>query len=374
MNARFVALAPLIAGALLVSACSSDPSNRQAPSIDVKASDTACQVDTTTLVPGTRTFLVSNGGSQVTEVFVYAPGDQVVGEVDNIGPSTSKRLTVSLRAGSYDIACKPGMKGTGIRTPIVVKATSGAQPTTSPALDAAVARYRTYVVARAEELRQRVAPFAAAIRAGDVGKAKELYPAARAPYEAIEPVARLFGDLDSRIDARIDQVENGQEWIGFHRLEHDLWQTGDLTKDGAVVTALQSDVAKLATQVQRVELSAEQIANGAAQLLDEVSKSKVTGEEEHYSGLDLVDVEANVQGAEAAYRALRTILHTKDPELVVKLDLAFTVTKQNLAQYGSGSTFVSYDALSKAQVQALDSNIDALRRLFSQLATAVVED
>ena len=40
----------------------------------------------------------------------------------------------------------------------------------------------------------------------NVAKAKALYPAARIPYERIEPVAESFGDLDPRIDARENDV------------------------------------------------------------------------------------------------------------------------------------------------------------------------
>ena len=368
-----LAASAVAASPFLLSACgksSSAPSGSSG--ISVKASDTACEVSTTTFNTGTQTFSVSNAGSQVTEVYVYAPGDRVVGEVENIGPSTSKKLTVALKAGNYQIACKPGMVGKGIRTPITVRPASGAAPTTSPELDAAVASYRTYVVAQAELLQARTKPFVAAVQAGDVAKAKSLYAAARVPYEAIEPVAESFGDLDPRIDARIDDVENGQEWTGFHRLEHDLWKNGDVSKDKAVATQLTSDIAKLVDQVQRVDLSADQIGNGAKSLLDEVATSKVTGEEERYSRLDLVDFAANVEGSQVAYQALRPIVLAKDPELVTKIDARFAAVQTNLAQYGSGSNFVLYDALSKSQIRSLAADVDALIEPLSQLtATAL---
>ena len=51
-----------------------------------------------------------------------------------------------------------------------------------------------------------------------------------------------------------------------------------------------------------VELEPAQIANGAVELLGEVSKSKITGEEERYSHTDLVDFEANVDGAAGGVR------------------------------------------------------------------------
>ncbi len=360
--------------AVVLAGCSSSPPGPSgSPGVTVKASDTACLVAETTFMSGTQTFAISNSGSQVTEVFVYAPGDRVVGEVGNIGPSTGKKLTVTLKAGDYQLACKPGMVGAGIRTPIVVKGPSGAaSATTSPQLDAAVASYRSYVVAQAKLLEERAKPFVVAVEAGDIAKAKSLYAAARIPYEMIEPVAASLGDLDSRIDARIDDVEIGQPWTGFHRLEHDLWPPiADISSDGPVARQLQADIAKLVDEVQRVNLSADQIATGATMLLSNVATVKIAGAEELYSRLDLVDAAADVQGAQAAYDALRSIVIATDPNLIAKIDARFTTLEQDLAQYGSGASFVLYDALSKAEVHSLASEVDALIGPMGQLAAAL---
>jgi iron uptake system component EfeO len=353
------------AGFLAVAAavgCSSPSSGSSGnDGVSVQASDTACVVADTTFKMGTQTFAISNVGSQVTEFFVYAPGDRVVGEVENIGPSTGKKLTVALKAGPYQLACKPGMVGKGIRTPIVVKGPSGnAAPSTSPQLDAAVAGYRTYVLAQARLLEARAKPFVAAVKAGDIAKAKSLYAPARVPYETIKPVAESLGDLDSRIDARIDDVEVGQQWTGFHRLEYDLYKSGDISKDGPVAEQLQSDIAKLVDQVQRVDLSADEIGNGAKSLLTDVATTKITGEEERYSQLDLVDVAAGVAGSQQAYYALRPIVLARNPDLIAKIDTRFATLQQDLAQYGAGASFARYDSLSKTQIKSLSTEIDAL--------------
>ncbi len=357
---------------LTLAGCSSSPPGSPGTAeVGVQASDTACQVADTTFTSGTRTFSISNVGSQVTGFYVYAPGDRVVGEVENIGPSTGKKLTVALKAGQYQLSCKPGMVGMGIRTPIVVNAPSGAAPTTSPQLDAAVARYRTYVVAQARLLEARAKPFVAAVQAGDIAKAKSLYAAVQVPYESIVPVAASLGDLDLRIDARIDNVEVGQQWTGFHRLEHDLWKTADIAHDGPVAQQLQGDITTLVDQVQRVDLSADEISTGAQSLLNEVATVAIAGEAERYSLLDLVDAAANVQGAQHAYDALRPIVIETDPDLVAKVDSRFAALEQDLAQYGSGASFVAYDSLSKAQVHALSSDVEALLGPMSRVTASI---
>ena len=92
--------------------------------VPVTAGDKNCDVASTALTAGRHQFEVTNTGSQVTEVYVYAAGDRIVGEVENVGPATKRTLTVDLPAGSYQVACKPGMVENGARTTLSVTAAS----------------------------------------------------------------------------------------------------------------------------------------------------------------------------------------------------------------------------------------------------------
>jgi iron uptake system component EfeO len=101
--------------------------------VKVAAKDDACEVEKTNLNAGSYTFKVKNEGSKTTEVYVYGQQDgkytKVVGEVENIGPGTSRDLKAELAGGTYELACKPGQKGDGIRQKVTVsgaKASAGA--------------------------------------------------------------------------------------------------------------------------------------------------------------------------------------------------------------------------------------------------------
>ena len=108
----------------VVAACSSGESTSGGTTYDVKAGDESCEVETAEFSAGEVVFDVENTGSDVTEVYVYGQeGDdftKIIGEVENIGPGTSQDFTVSLTPGEYQVACKPGMVGEGIRTNITV--------------------------------------------------------------------------------------------------------------------------------------------------------------------------------------------------------------------------------------------------------------
>ena len=74
------------------------------------------------------------------------------------------------------------------------------------------------------------------------------------------------------------------------------------------------DVNLLRAKVDTVEVTPELLITGAVDLLNEVSTSKVTGEEDRYSHTDLYDFAANVQGAEKIYQLLNPALKKKDEE------------------------------------------------------------
>jgi iron uptake system component EfeO len=88
--------------------------------VAVTSTATECRVATTHLEAGKHTFEVENKGDAVTEVYVYGPGDKVITEKENIGPGTRARFQATLAAGTYEVACKPGQRGSGIRQAITV--------------------------------------------------------------------------------------------------------------------------------------------------------------------------------------------------------------------------------------------------------------
>jgi high-affinity iron transporter len=113
---------------VLVGCGGSGSSEAKAGAVGVSASDTACETTHASVAAGNRTFSVRNDGSEVTEVYVYGTGDRVMGEVENIGPGTRRDLVVELPPGSYEVACKPGMTGDGIRKPLTVSGAAVSAP------------------------------------------------------------------------------------------------------------------------------------------------------------------------------------------------------------------------------------------------------
>ncbi|WP_431894707.1 iron uptake system protein EfeO [Nonomuraea sp. bgisy101] len=340
--------------------------------VTVTAGDTDCKVGVAEVAAGTSTFSITNSGSKVTEFYVYAAGDRVMGEIENIVPGLTRELVVELPAGTYETACKPGMIGKGIRG--ALKVTGEHKPLTDDAaLADAATSYQRYVKSQTAALLDKTQEFVDAVKAGEVEKAKGLYPVARTYWERIEPVAEIFGDLDPKIDGREEVVEEGMEFTGFHRLEKDLWQTKDISKSGPMADQLMDNVKLIVEKANAEKLSPLQLGNGAKELLDEVATGKITGEEDRYSHTDLWDFAANLAGAKAAVQSLRPALEARAPELVTTLDEKFAAAEAALEAHRDGDGWKLHTDLSKDELKVLSDTINALAEPISKIAAVVAK-
>ncbi|MFJ3514710.1 iron uptake system protein EfeO [Streptomyces sp. NPDC090131] len=375
-----IAAATVAAALTAVTGCSQKSAAGGDDVIKVAASDSACEVSKTEFPSGKVQIDVENKGSKVTEVYVLFPDARIVTERENIGPGTKASITAEIKAGDYEIVCKPGMKGDGIAQKVMATG-KGGEEKRSPEMDAAVAAYRGYVVTQAEETLPKAQAFADAVKAGDVEAAKKLYAPSRIGWERTEPVAESFGDIDPKVDVREDGLEAGQDlekdWTGWHRLEKALWVDGKITdREKQLADTLIADLTDWQKKVGQAEITPTSIANGAKELLDEVATGKVTGEEERYSHTDLVDFKANVEGAQQAYELLKPIAVKNDPELVKQLDTQFAALTVLLDKYRADKTtyeFTSYDKVGEPERKELSDGVNALAEPLSKLAAAVTK-
>ncbi|WP_017984874.1 iron uptake system protein EfeO [Amycolatopsis methanolica] len=364
-----------LAALLVLSACSGGDQNAAAGGpITVEATDSACTVSATTANAGNVTFEVTNKGTKVTEFYLYAEGDRIMGEVENIAPGLTRKLTVEVPdAGAYQTACKPGMTGDGIRGAFTVTGGAARQADANTKLGDATKSYATYVASQSDALLTETRKFADAVKSGNVDDAKARYAPTRVYYERIEPVAEKFGDLDPAIDVREADLEEGQQFTGFHRLEKDLWVTGLQDDTAQVADKLVADVTTLVTQAKAIQLTPLDLANGAKELLDEVATGKITGEEEIFSHTDLWDFQANLDGSEAAIQALRPVLAERDPQLVSEVDAQFKNVQTLLDAQRAGDGFKYYTELSQDQIREFASAVDALSEPLSRTAEVVAQ-
>ncbi|MBC1976233.1 EfeM/EfeO family lipoprotein [Listeria booriae] len=237
---------------------------------------------------------------------------------------------------------------------------------TSEVLDKAVDNYSKYVVEQTAAFVGDTKIFADAVKAGDTAKAKEYYSKARVYYERIEPIAESFGDLDPKLDARINDVDDQTEWTGFHRIEKALWQDNSLAGMDKYADQLVTDSLALQAEVGKLKLEPKPMVAGAMELLNEAATTKITGEEEAYSHTDLVDLAANVEGSKVVYQAIIPALNANDKDLTQQIDDAFVKMEDTLEKYNTDGNYVSYDKLMPEQIREISNQLSHLSELMAQ--------
>ena len=220
------------------------------------------------------------------------------------------------------------------------------------------AAYKAFVVEQIDLLLADTEKFADYLKKGDLENAKKVYAVARMYYERSEPIAESFGDLDPRIDARLADLtaevkEAGKAkddadaekhataiWTGFHKIERILCED-----------------------------------TGAVDLLNEVSTTKITGEEDIFSKTDLFDFKANIEGAEKIFELFKPALEAKDKKLAGEIEAQFKAVntlldKHNKAKDGSYD-YAGYDTLSKDEIKALAEAVNKLGEPLAQMGVII---
>ena len=216
-----------------------------------------------------------------------------------------------------------------------------------------------------------------ALHGTDLAAAQEAYKKARPYYEKIEPVAESFtvgkDSLDADIDARAGDVPAAQ-WTGFHRIEKGLFEDKALTGLGALGDGLVANVTKLQTLTKGLKYQPTELANGAQELLDEVAASKITGEEERYSHIDLLDVANNVEGSEQAFADLQPALAKIDATLAATIATGFAALDKLVDSYRTTSDpsgYVLYTELTTQDEKELAAAVKAVQEPLSKVASKV---
>jgi iron uptake system component EfeO len=329
-----------------------------------------CEPNAVTAPEGKTTFKIKNASARVLE-WEILDGVMVVEERENIVPGFVMTLTATLKAGQYQMTCGllSNPKGTITVTPggtTAAKAEPGASDLAGP-----LAEYKIYVTKEVGNLVTKTKNFADTVKAGKLQEAQSLYAPTRQHYERIEPVAELFNDLDKRIDARADDFakkEDDPDFGGFHRIEKALFAEKTTAGMEPVADRLVQDVQELQGRIADLDIPPNKMVGGAAALIEEVAATKVSGEEERYSGTDLWDFQANVDGAQKIFDLLHPLIVARNPKLDTRIQANFTKVDGLLALYRDKDRQMStYDKLSPRDRNALKGAITALAEDLSQL-------
>ena len=234
-----------------------------------------------------------------------------------------------------------------------------------------IADYKIYVAENVRKLVADVRVFTAAVKAGDIEKAKKLYAPTRTSYERIEPIAELFSDLDGAIDSRADDHEKAEKdpaFGGFHRIEYALWVQKSTKEVNKTADKLLADVLELQKRLVALTFPPEKVVGGAAVLMEEVAATKISGEENRYSHTDLWDFQANFEGAYKIVELLRPLVARENKAFSEKTDGNFKTVFDTLTKYRTADGgFDTYSKLSERDRKLLAGRVNTLAEDLSKL-------
>ena len=330
------AAAPAASGAAPAAASAAPAAANADGSYNVAVNDAACEPMELTVPSGETVFHIKNNSGRKLE-WEILEGVMVVDERENIAPGLSDKMTVTLLPGTYEMTC-------GLLT--------------NPR-------------GEAKQLVEKTEKFVAAVKAGKVDEAKALFADTRVHYERIEPIAELFNELDPAIDSREDDYKEKAKddaFTGFHRIEHALWIDGKIDdKVKATADKLDKDVKTLKAEIDVLSFPPGKVVGGAADLIEEVAGTKITGEEDRYSHTDLSDFQANIDGSKKIVDLFRPAIAEKNQALLDTVDDNFKKINDILAKYKKGDGFEPYDKLSEEDRKQLKAPINTLAEELGKL-------
>jgi iron uptake system component EfeO len=338
--------------------------------VAVTITDKGCEPNALSVPAGKTTFKIKNQSKRAVE-WEILDGVMVVEERENIIPGFVQSLTANLKAGQYQMTCGLLTNPKGVLTVTAAATSTSAGEPSALDLVGALAEYKVYVTKEVGDLVEQTKRFAEAVKAGKLDEARSLYAPTRQHYERIEPVAELFSDLDKSMDARADDFElkeNDPTFVGFHRIEKALFADKSTAGMQPLADRLVRDTQDLQNRLDGLTIPPAKMVGGASDLIEEVASTKISGEEDRYSGTDLSDFQANVDGAQKIFSLLRPLIAKRNSELEARIRTNFSKVDTLLDRYrAQEGQFQNYEKLSGSDRNALKGAITALAEDLSQL-------
>lgn len=341
--------------------------------VTVTIQGNACDPNEITVPAGRTTFTIVNKSNRALE-WEILDGVMVVEERENIAPGFSRTMTVKLQPGEFAITCGllSNPRGKLRVTPSAASDAEAARPSLVNYVGA-LAEYQTFLRLEAGSLEDAVSALSDAIKAGNLQQARALYTPAHQAYKRIEPMAELFADLDTRINARADYFEKREAdpgFTGFHRIEYALYSQNDVKSLAPVVDKLTGDIGTLKERLRGLDMPPERLAGSASKLLRRVADNLPAGGEDHYGHAEVANLQGTYEGTKKISELLQPLLVKAAPALQKSVDERFAAFDAALAPYREGEGFKPAP-LDEAQRKALAEPVRALAEELGKVNAAL---
>ncbi|MEV7688869.1 EfeM/EfeO family lipoprotein [Streptomyces bungoensis] len=370
------ALALVLGGSLLALSLNDGAGDGgRARPVTVEVSPSRCGRGWTRPAPGVQTFDLRNTSDRSAEVYLEDPLSHVVfGEVEGVGPGTTRQLTVRLGKGTYAFTCVPEDADavTGPRVRVASgRRGPGAPPVTEHDLIPAAIAYQKWVGGGLDDVVRLTGTLRRAIDRGDLAGARSVWLPAHLRYGRLGAAYGSFGDAAARIDGTDAGLPGGvhdKDFTGFHRVEYGLWHGESAARLRAPAAALAKAVTGLRDSWAQTRMDPAQLGLRAHEILEDTLRLELTGRTDFGSGSTLATARANLDGTRAVLTRLRPLLRTRYAQLN-ELEEKVDAAGHTLDGFRHDGRWTPVDRLSLAQRERADSVVGDLVERLASVAT-----
>ncbi|MFJ9850375.1 imelysin family protein [Streptomyces sp. NPDC101150] len=321
--------------------------------------------------PGMQVFDLRNTSGVAAEVYLEdARTGAVHGEVEGLGPGTTRALRVRLGKGSYAFMCLPddanAVTGPTVRVSGGSPGGPAAAPVTQHDLIPPTLSYQKWVGGQLAELVRKTAGLREAVDSGDRGAARAAWRAAHLQYERLGAAYGAFGDADKAINGTTGGLPRGVRdtgFTGFHRVEYGLWHGEPAGRLRGPAHALDKAVRALREDWAQARMDPADLGLRAHEILENTVQFELTGRTDYGSGSNLATARANLDGTRAVLARLRRLLTTRLRDLH-GLDAQLDRTQRTLDAARRGGERLPLDRLGRAGREKINAAVgDLVERL-----------
>jgi iron uptake system component EfeO len=353
------------------------PDSASAGDPEIAVSRSACGTGWSDPKPGPQTFRLHNTGSVTAEVDLIDPATGVIyGEVEGLGPATTRPLQVTLGNGSYAFRCLPEDAGAIVGPAVQLSGGAertgpGVAPVTHNDLLGPLKAYQQHVKTGLGELVANTGALKNVVHGGDRAASEAAWLTAHLTYERLGAAYDAFGDSDGALNGTADGLPDGPSdagFTGFHRLEQGLWHGEGLGALARVADRLDTDARALQAAFADSQVDGNDLGLRAHEIMENTLQFELTGRTDYGSGTTLATARANLDGTRAVLDVLRPLLAPRYPELSeVDKWLTRTQTTLDAAHHPDGS-WTPLDRLPQKERQKLNADVSELTELLAPIA------
>ncbi len=296
------------------------------------------------------------------------------GEVEGVGPGTTRELTVRLGKGTYAFKCVPddadAVTGPTVRITGGQRG-PGAAPVTQHDLIPPALAYQKWVGGGLDDVVRLTTRLRDAIDRGDLAGARSAWLPAHLQYERLGAAYDAFGDADSEVngtDAGLPGGVHDAHFAGFHRVEYGLWHGESADGLRAPAAALVKALTGLRDGWSQTRMDPAQLGLRAHEILENTVQFELTGRTDYGSGSNLATARANLDGTREVLSWLRPLLATRYAGLP-ELDRGLDRARHTLDAFRHGDRWTPLDGLGRARREQVDADLGDLVERLASVAT-----